>query len=114
MAQRILTGIVLLAVAVTPSAAEPTWTLSGNESSYSYFCKGDDWIVLEGKDNALTITGECGVLQVNGSNNRITIEAVATIKITGNNNDVRYERSAKGKTKPAFKIKGSANSVHRD
>lgn len=114
MAKRIVLGIVLLAIAVTPSAANPTWKLNANESTYSYFCKADDWIAIEGKGNEITITGECSVLEVAGSDNRITIESVGTIRISGNNNDVRYERATNGKKKPAFKIKGSANSVHRD
>ena len=88
--------------------------MNGDESEYSYYCKGDDWVTIEGKHNSLTITGECAVLDVAGSDNRITIESVGTIRIHGNNNDVGYERGAKGKARPVFKIKGSANSVRRD
>jgi hypothetical protein len=106
----VLVGMPLLA---TAAVGEPTWRLSANEATYSYVCGGDDWIALDGKDNALTITGECSQLEIKGSNNRIKIEAVGTIRISGNNNDVRYERSSKGKQKPVFKIKGAANSIRR-
>ena len=112
MAHRILLGIVLLAAAVSPAAADPTFTLSANETTYSYFCKGDDWIAIEGKGNDISISGECSTLDVSGENNRVHIESVGTIRVNGNNNDVRYERSAK-KSRPVFKIKGSANSVRR-
>ena len=107
MAKQLLLGIVLLAAAVSPAGAEPTWTLSANQSTYSYFCKGDDWVVIEGKGNDIAISGDCARLDVSGENNRVRIESVASIRVNGNNNDVRYGGKA------SLKIKGSANSVRR-
>ena len=114
MARRFLFGIMLVAVAVAPAIAEPTWKLDASESSYSYVCGGSDWIAITGKGNTLTITGECAQLDVNGSGNKVTIEAVGAINISGNNNDVRYSRPAAGKQKPTIKNKGAANTIRRD
>lgn len=113
MVQRFLLGMVLVAVAVAPAVADPTWKLDASESAYSYVCGGDDWVAINGSGNTVTVSGECALLEVNGSDNRIAIEAVATIRVSGNNNDVRYARAVKGKKKPVIKVKGAANSVRR-
>ena len=106
--------LVAAGVAVAPAAPEPTWKLDANESSYTYVCGGGDWIAISGKGNSIRITGECAQLDVNGSSNKISIEAVAAIKISGNNNDIRYERAPEGKQRPTIKNKGAANTIRRD
>jgi len=104
---------MLVAAASTPSTADPTWKLKATDSSYSYVCKGEDSIAITGDRNSLTVTGECGALEVSGSGNQVTIESVGAIRISGNNNDVRYERALNGKPRPTSKVKGAANSVRR-
>lgn len=114
MRRRFLLGILLVAVAVGPVLAEPTWKLAGSDSTYSYNCGGDDWVAINGKGNSITIRGECALLEINGSSNKISVESVGTIKLSGNNNDIRYTRAAAGKTKPVIKNKGAANTIRRD
>ena len=115
MRWRFLPGIVLVALAVGPSFAdEPTWKLDANESSYSYVCGGSDWVEIRGKGNSITIRGECSLLEVDGSGNKITVQSVGSIRITGNNNDVRYAHAPDGKSRPAIKNKGAANTIRRD
>jgi len=112
--QRLLLGLALVAVAVAPAVAEPTWKLDASETTYSYVCGGDDWIAINGSGNTVSVTGECAMLEITGSDNRIAIEAAATIRISGDNNDVRYARGAKGKKRPVIKKKGAANTVRKD
>jgi len=116
MKRRFLLGtIVIVAVAIaSPALAEPTWKLDANESTYSYVCGGGDWIAINGKGNSLTITGECALIEISGSGNKIAAEVVGSIKINGNNNDVRYARAPAGKTRPVIKNKGAANTIRRD
>jgi sorbitol-specific phosphotransferase system component IIA len=114
MRRPFLLGILLAALAATPAlAGEPTWQLNGNDSSYSYVCGGDDWVAVTGKGNQLTITGECALVDIIGSGNKVSIEAVGSITIKGDNNDVRYERVAKDKPKPVIKNKGKANTIRK-
>jgi hypothetical protein len=113
MRRRILLGIILLAVAVGSAFAEPTWTLEASDSSYSYVCGGGDWVAISGKRNSLTIRGECSVVEITGSGNKISLESVGSINISGNNNDIRYARAPEGKTKPVIKNKGKANTIRR-
>lgn len=112
MRQRFLLGMVLAAVVVAPAAADPSWQLDASDTTYSYVCGGGDSLVINGSANAVTISGECSLLEINGSDNRVAIEAVASIRIYGNNNDVRYARAVKGK-KPAIKKKGASNTVRK-
>src|SRR5215204_3223213 len=93
MTRRFLLGIVIVAVGVGAAVAEPTWKLDVNESSYSYVCGGGDWVAINGNGNSVAITGECALVELNGSNNKVSVESVGSIKISGNNNDVRYARA---------------------
>lgn len=115
VSRRLLLGVVLLALAAVPAIAgpRPTWQLDGSDSSYSYVCGGDDWVAVNGKNDSLTITGECAVLEINGSDNKVTVESVGTITIRGNNNDVRYTRAPDGKHRPLIKNRGVANTIHQ-
>ncbi|HTL36573.1 MAG TPA: DUF3060 domain-containing protein [Kofleriaceae bacterium] len=114
MKRRLLLSILFLAAAVAPAFAdEPTWKVTANDASYSYVCGGDDWVAISGNGNSLTITGQCGLVEVAGSGNKISIETVGTIKVNGNNNDVRYSGAPEGKTKPAIKNKGKANTIRK-
>jgi hypothetical protein len=115
MTRRFLLGIVVATLTVAPAfAAEPTWQLSASDSSYSYVCNGSDWVAIRGKGNSVTISGACTLLEVVGSGNKITVETVGTIKVTGDNNDVRYAHAPEGKTKPVIKNKGKANTIRKD
>jgi hypothetical protein len=112
--QRLLIGMVLVAVAVAPAlATEPTWKLDASDTTYSYVCGGNDWIAINGNGNTVSVTGECATVEVNGSSNRIAIEAAGTIRISGNDNDVTYARGAKGKKKPVIKRKGADNTCRK-
>ena len=114
MKRRFLLGILLIAAAVGTAIAEPTWKLDASESSYSYVCGGDDWVAINGKGNSITIRGACAVIEINGSGNKIAAESVGSIKISGNNNDIRYAKTPDGKARPTIKNKGAANTIRRD
>jgi hypothetical protein len=111
--KRLLLGMLLVAVAVAPALAEPTWKLDASDTTYSYVCGGSDWIAVNGSGNTVSVTGECAVLEVTGSNNRIAIEGVGTIRVSGDNNDVTYTRATNGKKKPVIKKKGADNTVRK-
>ncbi|HEX5059014.1 MAG TPA: DUF3060 domain-containing protein [Kofleriaceae bacterium] len=114
MKRRFLLGVVFTAVTVGPAIAEPTWKLAASDSSYSYVCGGDDWVAINGKGNSITIRGECAIIEINGSGNKVSVESVGSIRISGNNNDLRYDRAPSGKTRPEIKNKGAANTIRRN
>jgi hypothetical protein len=110
---RFLLGTILVAVAVGPAIADEKWSINANDSTYSYVCGGSERLSLTGKGNVFTVSGDCESLEVKGSDNKVQIEAVGTISINGNNNDVRYTRALAGKKRPTIKLKGAANTVRR-
>lgn len=118
MKPRFLLGIAFIAATTAPALAgggtsEPTWKLDANDSSYSYHCAGDDWVAINGNNNTITIQGDCALIEVTGSHNKLSSENVATIKISGHNNDVRYTGALAGKPRPAIKNNGKANTIRK-
>ena len=114
MKPRFLLGIAFIAApAFAGGTTEPTWKLDANDSSYSYHCGGDDWVAINGNNNTITVQGDCALIEVTGSHNKLSSENVATIKISGHNNDVRYTGALAGKAKPAIKNNGKANTIRK-
>ena len=74
-------------------------------------CRGRNVIVNSG-DNKLTLRGECNTLTVFGARNKITVEAVGTIKTEGNNNDVTWTKGLGGKS-PKISNPGMDNVIRQ-
>jgi hypothetical protein len=64
---------------------------------------------VTGSSDVLTITGNCGSLQVTGSSNSIVIDAVQTVQFTGNSNSILYRSSHR----PTVSDDGQGNSIAR-
>jgi hypothetical protein len=113
MKPRFLLGIAFMTLTAVPALADPTWKLDANDSSYSYHCGGDDWVAINGNNNSITIEGDCSEIEVTGSHNKVSAESVATIRVTGNDNDVRYTSAPAGKARAAVKNRGKANTIRK-
>lgn len=110
--RQFLLGMMFVAAAVAPVSADNTWELEADDTTYSYVCHGDK-LVVRGNGNQLDVTGECASLVVRGSNNRISVEAIGSVDVAGDNNDVVYTSGADGKSKPKIKKKGASNTVRK-
>lgn len=113
MSLRLLAPILLLAVTTRSSIADDTWRLDANDATYAYVCGKGERLTLNGNGNTLTVSGECGAVEITGSDNHVVLELAASITIGGNNNDVVYGKLADATKKLAVKVKGAANSVRR-
>ncbi|MBD2723465.1 DUF3060 domain-containing protein [Hymenobacter armeniacus] len=80
-------------------------TIIGNKSVQTRACSGQD-VQLQGDDNQATLTGTCQGLALVGNRNRVTLENVATIEVTGNDNTVHWRG-----TKPEITTIGKGNTV---
>ncbi|MBJ6107473.1 DUF3060 domain-containing protein [Hymenobacter sp. BT523] len=80
-------------------------TIIGNKSVQTRDCSGQD-VQLQGDDNQATLTGTCQGLALVGNRNRVTLENVATIEVTGNDNTVHWRG-----TKPEITTIGKGNTV---
>ena len=61
---------------------------------------------MQGDDNKADFTGSCEGLSVIGNRNAVTLENVATIEVTGNDNVVRWRG-----TEPQITNIGKGNTI---
>jgi hypothetical protein len=94
----------------TASAAAPI-EIIGSGLAQTIEC-GDQNVVLGGSVNTITLTGACPKIEISGSRNVITVEAVGTIEINGTANSVGWSRSLAGAT-PRVGTNGLGNRVFR-
>lgn len=67
-------------------------------------------VEVTGSDNQLTLTGDCKSVTVSGANNKVKVEAVATIDVAGSGNEVLWKRAV-GAKKPKVSRTGVNNKV---
>jgi hypothetical protein len=69
--------------------------------------KGQD-LTVTGNRNKLTVTGECHALTISGDLNFVSVEAVASISMSGGGNEVAYQKAVDGE-KPQITSTGKDN-----
>jgi Protein of unknown function (DUF3060) len=81
-----------------------------NQLAYERSIKPGSRVKFSGSNNLVTLEGEAASLSVQGSNNRIEIDAVGQVEIDGNNNAITYKRRLSSGA-PAVRQRGSDNLV---
>jgi Protein of unknown function (DUF3060) len=107
----VLTALVLLLTAWSTASAAAPIEVSGSGLAQTIAC-GDQDVVLGGSVNTITLTGACPKIEITGSRNVITVEAVGAIEINGTANSVGWSRSLGGAT-PRVGTTGLGNRVFR-
>ena len=92
-------------------SSEDVVKISGMNHNHSYECKGRSFSV-EGTSNTVTLTGQCQDLRVAGTSNHVDVEGVASINVSGIQNQVTYERGVKDKP-PSISKSGINNSISK-
>ena len=85
--------------------------INDSETTKTIACDAKDGIIVDGGENRLTLTGECGKVVVNGGDNIVTVEAAVEIVVGGASNKVSYKRGAGGKAAPKTSNLGKGNSI---
>jgi hypothetical protein len=67
---------------------------------------------IDGIGQRVRLTGECPTVVVSGSGNRVVVERVGSLNVSGMDNQVRWERSLQGEA-PRVVSSGIKNSVTR-
>lgn len=98
------------AVGTVSSGSGLVVSSSGLEQTYE--CNGQD-VVVNGANNALSFTGECDKVTVNGKGNVVHLEAAKRITANGTENTVTWKRGA-DKRDPKVGIFGKRNKVSRE
>jgi hypothetical protein len=83
--------------------------IAGSDQKLNYQGNGKHFEIA-GNNDEITITGECADIQVLGHDNKITLEAVGSIQLAGQNNLVTYRRGLTG-PKPSIQAMGENNKV---
>ncbi|WP_225410145.1 DUF3060 domain-containing protein [Stigmatella hybrida] len=74
-------------------------------------CNGTTEVSIGGSSNELTFTGACKRVDVTGSSNKVTLDAVEQIDVTGTGNTVTWKKAAGGRKKPKVSATGTDNRV---
>lgn len=90
-------------------AADDRLVFDSLGGTYTVACEGRD-VDVTGAGVTLTLTGECGTVNVIGATNTITVEAVEAVEATGAGNTVRWGRAVGGDT-PRVESTGFGNDV---
>jgi|GEM_PF-3591691 len=91
------------------SSSEIDITGAGRKETLA--CNGTTEVSISGSSNELTFTGVCKSVDVTGSSNKITLDAVERIDVTGTDNTVTWKKAAGGRKKPKVSSTGTDNKV---
>lgn len=90
-----------------------TLDLTGDNRQETLTCKENTEVSVSGDGNKLTLTGDCQAVNLTGSDNKVTVDGVEEITITGDNNSITWKRVVGGAKKPAVTTTGSGNKVSK-
>ena len=71
---------------------------------------GNKTVTINSSGSAITLTGTCPSVAVWGSNNRVTIEAVDLIEVSGSGHSITFQRGIRQR-EPTVNVNGSGISV---
>lgn len=97
---------------VDSSLQGPTISISESNRKRSVVCDKFNRVMVNGRDNEITVTGGCRQILINGDRNEVTAVAAAEIVLNGSDNKVRYSRYANGK-RPVISDNKTGNVVEK-
>ncbi len=87
-------------------------TFTKSNAEFDYRCAQGEHLTLNGTNDEVEISGECGSLTVIGSNNDIEIDKVDAIIVRGSNNSVFWE-SGSTRSPPTVSQTGMYNEIEQ-
>lgn len=87
--------------------------IADSDSTSTHRCSPGTEVEVTGASNTVTVTGECKSVTVSGASNKVKVEAVGTITVTGSDNAVTWKRGL-GKAKPKVSRTGVNNKVSQE
>lgn len=85
--------------------------LVGSNGEFEHVCSGGETVELVGSSNRMTLRGDCGPLNLFGSDNIVKAETLSAANVTGSGNQVFWSRGAR----PTLNQNGSDNRlIQRD
>jgi hypothetical protein len=84
--------------------------INGSGRNETIRCGPKSHVDINGAGHTLELIGECDYVEVNGTGNRVNVEAAATIEVNGTSNTVTWKRGV-GAAKPKVSRDGLNNKV---
>jgi hypothetical protein len=70
-------------------------------------------MLISGATNGLTFTGDCKGVSVSGSMNKVMLDGVGKLAVTGTGNNVTWKRALGDAKKPKVAVTGLDNKVSK-
>jgi hypothetical protein len=87
-----------------------SFTIAQNNTHLAHECGLNGEVFIDGNGNTITLSGECLTVALNGSSNTVMIEAVASILLNGDGNQVIWQRALTGSSPTVVRL-GANNTV---
>lgn len=94
-------------------AKKGTLEINGSSKKLNAKCEPKTTVKINGSSHVITLTGECGRIELSGAGHTITAEAVGFIEVSGANNTVVYKSGLNKDAKPKIKVSGVGNKVSK-
>jgi hypothetical protein len=93
------------------AASDSGIVITGSSRKETIACNGNTRVSISGSENELTFTGECKKVAVTGSMNKVSLDTVDKISVTGSSNTVTWKQASSGNKKPKVAVLGQDNKV---
>jgi hypothetical protein len=90
-----------------PAHGKEVLVVKDNQETKTIDAQSQD-LTVTGNRNKITVTGECHALTISGDFNFVSVAAVASISMSGNGNEVAYQKAVDGE-KPQITSTGKDN-----
>lgn len=87
-------------------------SLAGGNKTKSANCSKFENVSLNGNRTVVTIKGSCRQITVNGNDNEISVDAVMSVVINGENNSLKHVRYVNAK-RPSVTDNGDGNTIEK-
>ena len=92
-----------------PVRGKDVLVIKESRDAQTFNAEGQD-VTVNGSNNRVTIKGTCHALNISGSNNMVSVNSVASIALSGTDNQVAWA-TASGGEKPQVTDLGKDNKV---
>jgi hypothetical protein len=85
--------------------------VNGNNGAVQHACTAGEKVDVNGNGNTVTLTGDCGRVNVIGNTNTVSIDGLSKLVATGSNNSITWARNLSSKNKLPVSNLGIGNTI---
>jgi hypothetical protein len=88
-------------------------SITGSGRKETIACSENTMVSISGATNELTFTGNCKGVSVSGSMNKVTLDGVGKLSVSGTGNNITWKRALGDAKKPKVAVTGFNNKVSK-